>query len=68
MTGEISVFFGCIRCDNLRYIIAKKKKAVPVQPKARTITPFAGSFIRLRDYQILSPVEGIPPPPTLEKG
>jgi len=24
---------------------------VPVPPKARTITAFAGSYIRLRDYQ-----------------
>jgi len=59
--------------DNNRYIIPKKREAVPVPPKARIITPFAGSYIRLRDYQILSSVEGpvlssaegIPPPPTL---
>ena len=34
-----------------RSITAKEKKAAPVPPKARTITAFAGSCIRLRDYQ-----------------
>jgi len=37
--------------DSPSYIIPKKKKAVPVPPKARTIMAFAGSHIRLRDYQ-----------------
>jgi hypothetical protein len=36
--------------DNPRFIIAKKKKAMPVPPK-RTITAFVGSYITLRDYQ-----------------
>jgi hypothetical protein len=32
-------------------MIAQSKKAVPFPPKARTLTVFAGSYIRLRDYQ-----------------
>ena len=36
---------------NPRYRMAKKEKAVPVPPKARMITAFAGSPIRLKGHQ-----------------
>ena len=37
--------------DYARYIIAKKKTAVPPRCISGTITAFAGSYITLRDYQ-----------------
>jgi len=48
---------------NTLSVISKKRKAVPVQPAARTITAFSDSYIGLRDYQA-SPALS-PSPPTL---
>ena len=49
--------------DSPRYVMAKKKKAVPSRSISGTITAFAGSYIRLRDYQTAPSI--IPPSPTL---
>jgi hypothetical protein len=52
--------------DNPRYILTKRIKTVPVPAKARTTTVFAGSYMRLRDYQTSSSI--IPPPFKKDEG